>query len=156
MLAAEDKYSSMEANLEFQLENYEILNPGYDEYVYDYDTDDIGHDQYVLLSLLSAYMGGYWTISGAQDAIAQIFDEQYTLTETVSEETCTETVTDTRTETDDETGETVIYVERSEEERTVTVCTVTLEARSETRPILDAEQEPARGVRLVHVDTWRR
>lgn len=129
LLAAEDKYSSMEANLEFQLENYEILNPGYDEYVYDYDTDDIGHDPYVLLSLLSAYMGGYWTISGAQDAIAQIFDEQYTLTETVSEETCTETVTDTRTETDDETGETVIYVERSEAERTVTVCTVTLEAR---------------------------
>ena len=130
LLAAEDKYASMEANLEFKLENYEILNPGYDEYVYDYDIEKIEHDPYVLLSLLSAYLGGYWSISGAQDALSQIFDAQYTLTETVSEETYTETVTETRTETDDATGETVIYVERSEVERTVTVCTVTLEAKA--------------------------
>ena len=130
LLAAENKYASMEANLQFRLENYELLNPGYDEYVYDYDTDDIGHDPYVLLSLLSAYLGGYWTIEGAQDALSEIFSAQYSLTETVSEETVTETVTETRTETDEETGETVIYVERSEVERTVSVCTVTLEAKA--------------------------
>ena len=130
LLAAENKYASMEANLQFRLENYELLNPGYDEYVYDYDTDDIGDDPYVLLSLLSAYLGGYWTIEGTQDALSEIFSAQYSLTETVSEETVTETVTETRTETDEETGETVIYVERSEVERTVSVCTVKLEAKA--------------------------
>ena len=129
LLAAEAKYTSLEANLQFQLENYEIINPSYDEYVFEYDIDSIGHDPYVLLSLLSAYQGGYWTIESAQSALEEIFNAQYTLSEDVSEKTYTETVTDTHTETDSETGETVIYVERSEAERTVTVCTVTLEVK---------------------------
>ena len=43
LLAAEAKYTSLEANLQFQLENYEIINPSYDEYVFEYDIDSIGH-----------------------------------------------------------------------------------------------------------------
>lgn len=125
LLAAENKYTSMEANLQFTLENYELLNPGYDEYVY--ELGDIEHDPYVLLSLLSAYLGGFWTIEGAQEAMEEIFSRQYTLTETVGEETRYETAAETRTETDPETGKTVIYVEGSEVPYTATVCTVTLE-----------------------------
>ena len=125
LLAAENKYASMEANLEFTLENYELLNPGCDEYVY--ELGGIEHDPYILLSLLSAYLDGFWTIDGAQDAIEDIFARQYVLTETVSEETRYNAVTETRTETDAETGETIVYVERSDEPYTVTVCTVTLE-----------------------------
>lgn len=128
LLAAENKYTSMEANLQFTLENYELLNPGYDEYVYEFG--DIGHDPYVLLSLLSAYLNGFWTIEGAQEAIEEIFSRQYTLTETVSEEMRYETATETRTETDPETGKIVIYVEGSEVPYTATVCTVTLEVTS--------------------------
>lgn len=127
LLSAEAQYSALEAELRFKADNYELLNPGYDEYVY--ELDDIEHDPYELLSLLSAYLSGYWTLSGAQDAIEEIFAAQYTLTETVTEETRYETVTETRTETDAETGKTVIYVERREAEYTVSVCTVTLEAR---------------------------
>lgn len=110
LLAAESKYASMEANLEFTLENYELLNPGCDEYVY--ELGGIEHDPYVLLSLLSAYLDGFWTIEGAQDAIEEIFARQYVLTETVSEET--------RAEPD-------AGADGSDGEYTVTVCTVTLE-----------------------------
>ena len=127
LLSAEAQYSALEAELQFKADNYELLNPGYDEYVY--ELDDVEHDPYELLSLLSAYLNGYWTLSSAQDAIEDIFESQYTLTETVTEETRYETMTETRTETDAETGKTVIYVERVEAEYTVSVCTVTLEAR---------------------------
>ncbi len=101
------------------------MNPGCDEYVY--ELGGIEHDPYILLSLLSAYLDGFWTIDGAQDAIEDIFARQYVLTETVSEETRYNAVTETRTETDAETGETIVYVERSDKPYTVTVCTVTLE-----------------------------
>ena len=74
LLSAEAQYSALEAELRFKADNYELLNPGYDEYVY--ELDDIEHDPYELLSLLSAYLSGYWTLSGAQDAIEEIFAAQ--------------------------------------------------------------------------------
>lgn len=90
LLSAEAEYAAMEAQLEFKIENFEILNPGYDEYVY--DVDELGHDPYVLLSLLSAYMGGYWTIDTIDEALETIFNAQYTLTITSEGGVCTVTL----------------------------------------------------------------
>ncbi len=56
MLGAEAAYADLEADLQHELDNYESLHPGYDEYRY--DLDDIGHDPYVLTSILSALHGG--------------------------------------------------------------------------------------------------
>ena len=38
----------MVADLQYELDNYETLHPGYNEYVF--DLDDIEHDPYVLIS----------------------------------------------------------------------------------------------------------
>ena len=48
-----------EADLQHELDNYESLHHGYDEYRF--DLDDIGHDPYVLTSILSALHGGAYT-----------------------------------------------------------------------------------------------
>jgi hypothetical protein len=52
MLAAEAAYAGMEADLQYELDNYETLHPGYNEYVF--DLDDIEHDPYVLISAITA------------------------------------------------------------------------------------------------------
>ena len=44
MLGAEAAYADLEADLQHELDNYETLHPGYDEYRY--DLDDISHDPY--------------------------------------------------------------------------------------------------------------
>lgn len=46
MLGVEDAYSEMEADLQYELDHYESLHSGYDEY--HYDLDEIKHDPYVL------------------------------------------------------------------------------------------------------------
>lgn len=56
MLGAEAAYAQMEADLQYELDHYETLHPGYDEY--HFDLDEITHDPYVLISLLTAYHGG--------------------------------------------------------------------------------------------------
>ena len=81
MLAAEAAYSAIESGLQHRLDNYEALNPGFDEYRY--DLDEIGHDPYVLISILSALHDGPWAIGEVQGVLAMLFDLQYTLTETV-------------------------------------------------------------------------
>ena len=103
---AENAYLAMEAELQNKLDNYETLNPGYDEYRY--DLDDIEHDPYVLISILSALHEGTFTADQVQDDLAMLFEKQYILTETTQTETRyrTETRTGTRTVTDPETGET--------------------------------------------------
>lgn len=103
---AENAYLAMEAELQNKLDNYETLNPGYDEYRY--DLDDIEHDPYVLISILSALHEGTFTVDQVQDDLAMLFEKQYILTETTQTETRyrTETRTGTRTVTDPETGET--------------------------------------------------
>ncbi len=102
---AESAYLAMEAELQNKLDNYETLNPGYDEYRY--DLDDIEHDPYVLISILSALHEGTFTIDQVQNDLAMLFEKQYILTETTQTETRyrTETRTGTRTVTDPETGE---------------------------------------------------
>jgi hypothetical protein len=84
MLAVETAYAAMEANLQNTLDNYESTHD-YDEYVYDLDA--IKHDPYVLISLLTAYHHGSWTLADVQATLDVFFDRQYTLTETVTEET---------------------------------------------------------------------
>ena len=103
---AENAYLAMEAELQNKLDNYETLNPGYDEYRY--DLDDIEHDPYVLISILSALHEGTFTADQVQDDLAMLFEKQYILTETTQTETRyrTETRTGTRTVTDPEAGET--------------------------------------------------
>ena len=84
MLAVETAYAAMEANLQNTLDNYGSTHD-YDEYVYDLDA--IKHDPYVLISLLTAYHHGSWTLADVQATLDVFFDRQYTLTETVTEET---------------------------------------------------------------------
>ncbi len=106
ILAAEAAYAGMEADLQYELDNYEALHPGYDEYRF--DLDDIEHDPYVLASILSALHDGQFTIGEVQGDLAMLFEKQYILTETVTTETRyrQETRTGSYTVTDPETGET--------------------------------------------------
>ena len=94
MLAAEAAYADMEAELQNELDNYESYHPGYDEYRF--DLDEIGHDPYVLISILSAFHEGEFTIGDVQAELQMLFDRQYTLTQTVTVEVRyrTETRTD--------------------------------------------------------------
>ena len=103
MLAAEAAYAAMEDELQNYLDSYEATHD-YDEY--HMDIDDIEHDPYVLISLLTALKGGEWTLSDVQSDLEMLFECQYILTEDVT--------TYTRY---DEDGEPYEY----------TVCTVTLE-----------------------------
>ncbi len=104
ILAAEAAYCGMEADLQYRLDNYETLNPGYDEYRF--DLDDIEHDPYVLTSILSALHEGTFTIDQVQDDLAMLVEKQYILTETTQTETRyrTETQTGERLATDPVTG----------------------------------------------------
>lgn len=107
MLGAEDAYAQMEADLQYELDHYESLHSGYDEY--HYDLDEIGHDPYVLMSILTAYHQGEWTLSQVQSTLAMLFEKQYTLTETVVVETRYRTETSTDPETGETTSEEVPY-----------------------------------------------
>ena len=84
MLGAEAAYSAMEADLQNYLNTYTSTH-SYDEY--HFDLDEIKHDPYVLIALLTAYHGGTWTLADVQGTLAMLFDRQYTLTETVTSET---------------------------------------------------------------------
>ena len=84
MLAAEAAYVGMEADLQSYLDSYASTH-SYDEYLF--DLDEIGHDPYVLISLLTAYHSGAWTLADVQGTLSMLFDRQYILTETVTTET---------------------------------------------------------------------
>ena len=99
MLGAEAAYSDLEADLQHELDNYESLHPGYDEYRF--DLDEIGHDPYVLTSILAALHEGVFTLDGVQGDLALLFEKQDTLTQTIE----TETRYRTETRTDSEGNE---------------------------------------------------
>lgn len=101
MLAAEAAYAGLEAELQNELDNYESYHPGYDEYRF--DLDEIGHDPYVLISILSAFHEGVFTINEVQSELQTLFDRQYTLTQTVTVEVRYRTETDTWTDEDGNT-----------------------------------------------------
>jgi len=121
IFGAQAAYAGMEAELQDYLDNYEALNPGYDEYVF--NLDSIWHDPYVLISILSALHDGAWTLDDVQDTLKMLFDMQYILTETVTVEVRTRTVTGTATDPD--TGETYGY--EYEEQYDYYIMTVTLQ-----------------------------
>jgi cell wall-associated NlpC family hydrolase len=104
MLAAEAAYCGMEAELQSYLDTYESTHD-YDEY--HFDLDEIEHDPYVLISMITALKGGEWTIDEVGGILDMLFERQYILTERVTTETRyrTETRTGTRYVTDPETGE---------------------------------------------------
>ena len=104
MLAAEAAYCGMEAELQSYLDTYESTHD-YDEY--QFDLDEIEHDPYVLISMITALKGGEWKIDEVGGILDTLFERQYILTERVTTETRyrTETRTGTRYVTDPETGE---------------------------------------------------
>ena len=83
LLAAEAAYCAKEDELRRYLDTYEQTHD-YDEY--HYDLDEIEHDPYVLLSILSALHEGAFTIDQVQGDLQMLFDRQYILTETVEVE----------------------------------------------------------------------
>ena len=105
MLGAEAAYCALEAELQYEVEHYETMHPGYDEY--HYDLEDIEHDPYVLISILTAYHGGAWTLNEVQGTMAMLFEKQYQLTEEVITEVRyrTETRVDSYSYIDPDTGE---------------------------------------------------
>ncbi len=104
MLAAEAAYCGMEAELQSYLDTYESTHD-YDEY--HFDLDEIEHDPYVLISMITALKGGEWTIDQVGGTLDMLFGKQYILTERVATETRyrTETLTGIRYVTDPDTGE---------------------------------------------------
>ena len=115
LTGAEAAYCGMEAELQEYLDTYEATHD-YDEY--HFDLDEIGHDPYVLLSILSALHEGVFTLDEVQGDLEMLFDKQYILTETVT----TETRYRTETRTDSEGNEYEVEVPY-----TWYICTVTLE-----------------------------
>lgn len=86
MLEAEAAYRAMEEEIQYTLDNYELLYPGYDEYRITGEVS--GHDPYVLTSILSAMYGKY-TAADVQGTLERIFSLQYRLEERVRRGICT-------------------------------------------------------------------
>ena len=84
LLGAEAAYAGLEADLQSYLDTYESTHD-YDEY--HFDLDELEHDPYVLLSILSALHAEGWTLAGVEDDLQALFDRQYILTERVEVET---------------------------------------------------------------------
>ena len=96
ILGAEAAYSDMEAELQDMLDNIESEYPGYDEYRV--NADEIEHDPYVLISILSALHEGVFTLDEAQSTLEMLFEKQYILT--VEEEVQVRYRTETRTDSE--------------------------------------------------------
>ena len=96
MLGAEAAYADMEAELQAILDNPESEYPGYDEYRV--NADEIEHDPYVLMSILSAWHEGVFTLDEAQSTLEMLFEKQYILT--VTEEVQVRYRTETRTDSE--------------------------------------------------------
>lgn len=84
ILAAEAAYCQMEADLQTQLDNYQEDHPEYDEY--NFELDEIGHDPYVLISMVSSIHDGPWTLEEVRPTLEMLFAKQYILTEEIVEE----------------------------------------------------------------------
>lgn len=119
LLGAEAAYCALEAELQAYLDSYESTHD-YDEY--HFDLDDIEHDPYVLLSIISALHEGAWTVDEVQGSLQMLFEKQYILTETVVTERRYRLETDTWT---DDEGNTHTNTHRVYYD--YNICTVTLE-----------------------------
>ena len=116
---AEAAYCGLEAELQDYLDSYESTHD-YDEY--HFELDDIEHDPYVLLSIISAIHEGAWTVDEVQGTLQILFEKQYILTETVVTERRYYLETDTWT---DEEGNT--HTDTYRVYYDYYICTVTLE-----------------------------
>lgn len=84
--AAERAYSSMERELQKELDRYKQDHPGYDEY--HVEQDEIWHDPYALMAIISARCGGEeWTMDTAYPVLELYFGLQYDLEETIVRKT---------------------------------------------------------------------
>ena len=83
MLGAEETYSQMEAALQQKLDRFQ-QDHDYDEY--HFDLDEIGHDPYVLISILSAMYPEGWTLAQIMPTLNTLFEKQYILTVDVETE----------------------------------------------------------------------
>lgn len=130
LLNAEAAYTAKEEELQRYLDNYAGTHD-YDEY--HFDLDEISHDPYVLLSLLSAMNPGDWTASEISGMVEDLFDRQYILTEFVETETRykTETRTDYEYVYNPDSGsyEWRSYTHTVQVPYEYRICTVTLENR---------------------------
>lgn len=127
MTEAEAAYSAMETALQEKIDNYATHHPGYDEYRITGTV--LGHDPYVLTSILSALHGEY-TLSDVQSDLDTIFGMQYELAETVTAENRYRT--ESRTEyipyRNPYTGEVYLipYTYQAQVPYSHTICTITL------------------------------
>lgn len=119
LLGAEAAYCALEDELRDYLDTYTRTHD-YDEY--HFDLDDIEHDPYVLLSLVSAWHEGAWMMDEVQGTLQMLFDRQYILTESVVTERRYYIETDTWT---DEEGNT--HTDSYRVYYDYYICTVTLE-----------------------------
>ena len=131
--AAERAYAAKERELQNEMDRYEQYHPGYDEY--HVDADEIWHDPYVLIAIISAYFDGQeWTLDSAYPVIEKYFDLQYVVTQTVSTETRyrTETRTGARIVTDPVTGQqhTETYTYDVQVPYAYSICNVRLENKN--------------------------
>lgn len=75
----------MEDALQDELDRYGEIHPGYDEV--QVEQMEIWHDPYALLALISARIGGEWTVDTAMPTLELLFGQQYKLTTAVEKET---------------------------------------------------------------------
>ena len=113
----------MEDELREYLNSYESTHD-YDEY--HFDLDEIEHDPYVLISMITALKGGEWTIDEIGGILETLFEKQYILTETVTTETRYRTETHIGYYTD-ENGNLQSYEYEAEVPYTYYICHVELE-----------------------------
>ena len=85
LIAAERAYCEMEDALQDELDRYGEIHPGYDKV--QVEQMEIWHDPYVLLALVSARIGGEWTVDTAMPTLELLFEQQYKLTTSVEKET---------------------------------------------------------------------
>ena len=127
MLAVEAEYCRMEDELREKLTSYAEKFPGYDEYRISGEV--LGHDPYVLASVLSAIYGEY-SLDNANSELCEIFDLHYLVEEKSVTETRyrTETRTGYREVTDPETGESSLeeYTYEVEVAYDYTICVLKL------------------------------
>ena len=127
MVAVEAEYCRMESEFQNKLEKYASNHPGYDEY--SISGEILGHDPYVLASILTAMYGEY-TLSEVSGALESIFELQYQLNENVVTETRyrTEIRIEYQEVYDPETEETYLVEYTYEEEVAYdyTICTAAL------------------------------
>lgn len=146
MLGAEAAYAQKEADLQNEINHYEQRHGGYDEY--HYDLNKIGHDPYVLVSILTAWHGGEWTLDEVRDTLSVLFSKEYQLTQTVETETRYRTETHTVTDPDGTT-----HTETRQVPYTYTICNVKLHNEDLSHLPISIMNEDQVGVYSMYMST---